>query len=345
MKLNLFLLLFFSISFLSFSQTSSDKIIYLDSLQNESTFENFKYLRVIKDYTQDKKNYVVIDYYDSGKVLMEGKTENKDYLVNTGQFIYYYETGNRQKIINFKKNKPIGSYFELYENGNKKLEAEYIEEKRDNPNFLKIKNYWDKDNNQKVIDGTGFYEEKEKDFYTIGKLKNGLKDSIWKGWFNNPKIYFQEEYKAGKFISGISIDENKTSKPYLEIEKKPVPAQGMSHFYHYISDKLHAGKSKRSIGFKTVEVTAEELEKIKKNYSRNLQISDHSGFEGKTYVNFVVEKDGEITNAKIIKSIDQTLDIVIINLLLNYGNWIPGEIRGRKVRCTFSLPIAIQPME
>jgi len=128
----------------------------------------------------------------------------------------------------------------------------------------------------------------------------------------------------------------------LEIEKKPVPVQGMNHFYHYISDKLHTRSPKRSMGYKTIEVTAEELEKIKTDYRRNPPISEHSGFEGKTYVSFEVNKDGEINDVRIIKSVDHTLDIAIINLLLNYENWIPGEQRGIKVRCTFSLPINVE---
>jgi antitoxin component YwqK of YwqJK toxin-antitoxin module len=342
MKATILLIILFLIPTYFYSQGKNDKIMYLDSLWNETTIEDFKYVRVIKDYSLKRKDYIVIDYYDSGKVKMEGKTEDKDELSRTGQFHYYYKNGNRESISFFKKNKPVGKYYELYENGYKKVEGEFLEEDKKKPNIYKIQNYWDENNSQKVIEGNGVYEEKENNFYSKGKIKKGAKDSIWMGWFNNPKILFQEEYKEGKFISGISRGEDNSSNPYLEVEKKPVPAQGMSHFYHYISDKLHTRSSKRIIGFKTVEVTAEELEKIKKNYRRNSQISDHSEFEGKTYVNFVVEKDGEITNAKIIKSIDPTLDVVIINLLINYGNWIPGEQRGIKVRCTYSLPISIQ---
>lgn len=310
MKSNLFSSLLLLIPILLHSQTSNDKIIYLDSLLDESTFENFKYLRVIKDYVQDKKNYPVIDYYDSGKVLMEGKTENKDDLVNTGQFIYYYENGNRQKIINFKKNKPIGSYFELYENGNKKLEAEYLEEKRDNPNFLKIKNYWDKDNNQKVIDGTGFYEENEKDFFTIGEVKNGFKEGVWEGSLKNQKITYKETYKSGKLISGESLDENKVTYNYTEIETKPDYKSGDMGFYKYVS--------------------------------KNYRTPKVQGLKGIVYVTFVVDKDGKIVEPKVLRDIGHGTGVEAIRVLNNCGEWTPGEQRGIKVRCAFSLPISVQ---
>jgi hypothetical protein len=61
-----------------FSQSKDDKIIYLDSSWNETTIEDFKYLRLVKDYNLHKNEYNVIDYYESGKVKMEGSTDDKD---------------------------------------------------------------------------------------------------------------------------------------------------------------------------------------------------------------------------------------------------------------------------
>lgn len=326
-----------------FSQSKDDKIIYLDSSWNETTIEDFKYLRLVKDYNLHKNEYKVIDYYESGKVKMEGSTDDKDKFSKTGQLVYYYENGNRESITFFKKNKPVGKYYELYDNGNKRIEGEFFEEKKKNPNIYKIQSFWDENNNQKVIDGNGIYEKKENDFYTIGKIKNGLKDSIWSGWFDKQKINFQEEYKDGKFISGISRDENNASKPYVELEKNAVPVKGLNHFYKYVADKIDLGWiAKRRIGYKRVELTDEELEKIKTNSNQHLSRPASLPFEGKTFVSFTVEKDGKINNIRIIKSIDKTLDLAIIKILLNYDDWIPSEQRGIKVGSKFSLPITIQ---
>lgn len=343
MKATILVIILFLIPTYFYSQTKNDKIIYLDSLWNETTIEDFKYIRVIKEYSLKRKDYIVVDYYDSGKVKMEGKTEDKDELSRTGQFLYYYKNGNRESISFFKKNKPVGKHYELYENGYKKVEGEFFEEDKKKPNIYKIQNYWDENNVQKVIEGNGVYEEKENDFYTVGKLKNGLKDSIWNGWFHNPKVLFREEYKDGKFVSGISTDENNAVKTYLEIEKKAVPVKGLYHFYQYVVDKMHVGLlSKHRVGFKRVELTYQEMQNIKTKYRSNLLNPERSGYEVKIYVSFMLEKDGKINDIRISKRIDQTTDFAIINALLNYENWIPGEERGIRVRNSFSMPIEVQ---
>jgi len=309
MKTILFSLVFLFLPKICVSQvTTNDKIIYLDSLWEETTIENSNYLRVIKDYVINQKKYLVRDYYSSGKIQMEGRSESKDKLVKTGQFTYYFENGNRQKIIAFKKNLPIRICYELYENGNKKQETEYIEGRKNEPTICKIKNYWDENERQQVIDGNGIYESKEKDFYTIGKLKNGLKDSIWIGWFDKSKIKFVEEYKDGKFFSGISTDENNNSKPYLEVVKRPVPKRGMNHFYLYIS--------------------------------KNLKFASE-GLQGKTSAQFDIDTEGKIVNIKVLNSEFPEFDKAIENTISSYENWIPAEMRGVKKKVTFALPLTI----
>lgn len=68
----LFLLL---ISFLGHSQiNSNDQVVYLDSLKRIGTIENYKYLRIVKEYKLDKKLYDVAIYYKSGKLNMRGST-------------------------------------------------------------------------------------------------------------------------------------------------------------------------------------------------------------------------------------------------------------------------------
>lgn len=58
-------------------------------------------------------------------------------------------------------------------------------------------------------------------------------------------------------------------------------------------------------------------------------------------VQFVVERDGRITNAKIMKSIHPDVDAAYLKLFSKMPNWIPGQQRGRPVRTQMSLPIRI----
>jgi len=310
MKSIQFLVLFLFIPKLFFGQTKNDKIIYLDSLWNETTIQNYKYLRVIKEYTLDKKEYVVNDYYDSGKIQMIGKTTDSDKLIRTGQFAYYYKNGNREKIINYIKNKPVGITLELYENGGKKLEAEYIKEKKNDSSILIIKNYWDENNNQKVIDGNGIYEEHEKGFNNKGKIKNGFYDGLWEGYDKKIGYTFSENYENGKFISGVSIDSNKVEHKYNLLEIRPEPKKGINNFYHHIART-----------FKTPKV---------------------EGLKGKVFTTFVVETDGSVKDIKVLRDVGYGTGEEAVKVISSYKNWLPGEKRGIKVRCTFSLPINIE---
>lgn len=57
---------------------------------------------------------------------MEGNFLIKDNLLRIGDFVYYYENGNKKIICIYLKGRLFGNKIEWYENGKKKLEGEYI---------------------------------------------------------------------------------------------------------------------------------------------------------------------------------------------------------------------------
>ena len=68
-------------------------------------------------------------------------------------------------------------------------------------------------------------------------------------------------------------------------------------------------------------------------------LSIENGEQGKVYLNFVVEKDGTITNVVIVKGATRELDNEAKRLVRNMPKWEPGETNGKKVRTSFTLPI------
>lgn len=80
---------------------------------------------------------------------------------------------------------------------------------------------------------------------------------------------------------------------------------------------------------------------IEKNY----QAPEEEGLKGKVYVTFVVEKDGSLTDIKVLRDIGYGTGKEAIRVLNRSPKWSPGEQNGKKVRCTFSLPISIQSAE
>ena len=61
--------------------------------------------------------------------------------------------------------------------------------------------------------------------------------------------------------------------------------------------------------------------------------------QGTVFASFVIEKDGSLTDVKILRGIGGGCDEEVIRVVKLMPNWIPGEQRGRKVRTQFALPV------
>ena len=68
--------------------------------------------------------------------------------------------------------------------------------------------------------------------------------------------------------------------------------------------------------------------------------------EGKVFAQFIVEKDGYVSDAKIIKDIGSNCGEAVLDVVNkmneNKPHWIPGEQDGKKVRVKFTLPVAFK---
>lgn len=78
---------------------------------------------------------------------------------------------------------------------------------------------------------------------------------------------------------------------------------------------------------------------------KNYQAPEEEGLKGKVYVTFVVEKDGSLTDIKVIRDIGYGTGKEAIRVLKSCPRWNPGEQNGKKVRVLYSLPITIQSAE
>lgn len=80
------------------------------------------------------------------------------------------------------------------------------------------------------------------------------------------------------------------------------------------------------------------------NYiGKNFKVPDVKGLSGKVIVTFVVEKDGSLTEVKVIRDIGSGTKEEAIRVIENSPHWTPGEQNGKKVRVLYALPISIQP--
>ncbi len=87
------------------------------------------------------------------------------------------------------------------------------------------------------------------------------------------------------------------------------------------------------------------IEKFYKFVGKNYQVPEEEGLKGKVFVSFVVEKDGSLTDIKVIRDIGYGTGKEAIRVLKSCPKWNPGEQNGKKVRVLYSLPINIQSAE
>ena len=63
------------------------------------------------------------------------------------------------------------------------------------------------------------------------------------------------------------------------------------------------------------------------------------GIQGKVIVRFVVEKDGSISQATVVKGIDPALDKEALRVIQAMPKWKPGMQQGRAVRMRCTQPV------
>lgn len=112
----------------------------------------------------------------------------------------------------------------------------------------------------------------------------------------------------------MSVDENiiteEVQQPFLIVEQMPEFPGGFENMKSYISSSLH------------YPLEAREL-----------------GFQGKVYLQFVVDQDGYVSNIKIVRGIHPSLDAEAYRVVSEMPRWRPGKQGGRVVQVSFTIPI------
>lgn len=67
-----------------------------------------------------------------------------------------------------------------------------------------------------------------------------------------------------------------------------------------------------------------------------------NGIQGKVLVQFVVQKDGSITEIKVLRSVDPRLDAEAVRVVKKMPKWKPGMVDGKPVRSRFTLPFTFR---
>ncbi len=111
----------------------------------------------------------------------------------------------------------------------------------------------------------------------------------------------------------MEIVEEEAEEIFYIVEHQPEPIGGIKAFYTYVSDNMVYPRS-----------------------------SLRARIQGRVFVRFIVDENGDISDAKIIKGIDKACDNEALRVIQNAPRWKPGKQRGTPVKVYMSLPITFK---
>lgn len=278
--------------------------------------EDADFFRMVSEPDSGSTLYNVAEYYKNKTPKLSGKSSQVDPQVYQGQRVSYYPSGKKHEVANYKDGNKQGECYSYYKNGKLYTHILYEPtEKRNAEMGVIILDCIDTTGKVIVKDGNGYYVGYDGDFKNIdeeGEIKSGLKNGQWKGDVkrDETKLTFNEEYDAGKLITGRSVDENGISYNYTQRMVQPDFKGGLAAFGRYLADGI------RYPSWAKINRT-----------------------EGKVVATFVVEKDGSLGEYKIIENPNDQMSAEAIRILKISPKWSPGVFYGKIVPVSYTVPV------
>jgi TonB family protein len=200
-----------------YSQLIKDTI-YFDRNWQQSTRENAGYYRVISNDSSGKIQFLVRDYYISGRIQMAGNYRSIYPDFKTGQFSYWYENGQCQIECNFHNNKLNGDYLEYYDNGKPKVKRSYV---------------------------NGLINGAEKTWSLAGFLakvveyRYGARHGKFLTYYDNGRLIRKDIYKNDEFIKGRCFTREGKDTAYFDYFVMPRFNGGLEGFKEFILEGIN----------------------------------------------------------------------------------------------------------
>lgn len=142
-----------------------------------------------------------------------------------------------------------------------------------------------------------------------------------------------------KIVDAVVPDSAPVSETKIHDVVEQMPQFGSYTYKKFIPDPKDPKKG--TYVTKTESGTAGLLAFLNRNVKYPV-IAEENGIQGRVICTFVVERDGSITDVKVIKSVDPSLDKEAIRVIRSMPKWIPGMQKGEPVRVKFTLPVTFR---
>lgn len=84
---------------------------------------------------------------------------------------------------------------------------------------------------------------------------------------------------------------------------------------------------------------AQFLEKWVYQYLKYPESALRDGIQGRVMVDFIIDKDGKVTDVRVVRGIDPDLDAEAVRVVSASPKWKPGRVNGNKVRTSMTIPV------
>ncbi|MBQ7150601.1 MAG: energy transducer TonB [Prevotella sp.] len=71
-------------------------------------------------------------------------------------------------------------------------------------------------------------------------------------------------------------------------------------------------------------------------------VAQENGVQGRVVVSFIVERDGSITDVRVVRSVDPSLDREAARVVSSMPRWTPGKQNGSAVRVKYNVPVSFR---
>lgn len=126
----------------------------------------------------------------------------------------------------------------------------------------------------------------------------------------NLDVEVTEEAKVEQIVVQAEEPKEETDEIFTVVEESAAPKGGMAAFYKYVGEKIKYPAQARRMGI-----------------------------EGRVFVEFVINKDGSLSDVKAIKGIGAGCDEEAVRIIQSAPSWTPGKQRGKPVKQRYTLPI------
>lgn len=259
------------------------------------------------------KLYPINEFYPNGKQKFIGLSHTRKHtgLVFEGSCMGFYPNGKRKFIANYKNGFADGEMLTYYPNG----QLYTVEKYGGLTRMSKLIECRDSTGKILAESGNGesmIFDMRIKEKIIEGAVKDSIEVGEWKGRIEDTVNVVCVYSGHGALMSSKCTDPSGEEHVFPKADNEPEPKGGLNNLFAFLA--------------RTIKYPA---------YAKDHHV------QGKALITFVVEKDGKLTNGRILRNPGGGIGEEALRAVILSPSWMPGIQYGMPVRVQYTLPVSL----